>query len=104
MTPPESRLHILGNGLTPRQKKNMGQLNVTLDEMNEAFSSERIENENMVKWYMQQIPGLVAKMLGDALAVNGLTMAPPTDMPGTPPNTQDGEAPNVQGDSTEPAA
>lgn len=43
----------------------------------EVLAFERQQNEQMVQWYMRQIPGLVAQMLGDAFAANGLTFAPP---------------------------
>lgn len=73
----ESRIQLLNNGLSDRQKKRLGAQNVTLDEVNQAFVAEREENERMVKWYMHQLPELVAKMLADALQANGLNLLPP---------------------------
>lgn len=73
----ESRIHLLDNGLSDRQKKRLGGLNVSVAELRQALLDEREENEKMVKWYCLQIPELVAKMVSDALAANGLTMLPP---------------------------
>ncbi len=73
----ESRLHLLDNGLSPRQKKNVGSQNATLAELHTALAAERVENEKMVKWYCMQLPELVARMVTDALAANGLTLRPP---------------------------
>lgn len=73
----ESRIHLLGNGISDCQKAKIAAQNVTIAELTEALQAERVENENMVKWYMEQIPGLVATMLGDALAAQGKELAPP---------------------------
>lgn len=67
---------LLTNGRAPANKD--GDL-ITRKQAREMVEAERAENEKMVKWYMNQIPGLVAQMLGDALAVNGLVMKAPDD-------------------------
>lgn len=60
----------------------------------QIITAERVEYERMVHWYMEQIPGLVAKMLGDALALNGLVFKGPVDVAEVPaPDAgQSGEA------------
>lgn len=68
------RIHVLSNGRSPAKKS--GDF-ITRGEAEAMVLEERAENEQMVKWYMRQLPELVAKMLGDALAVNGLVMQPP---------------------------
>lgn len=69
---------ILTNGRAPKNKRGDLVYRGDVDKMiAEAVQAERVENEQMVKWYMMQIPELVAKMLGDALAANGLVMQGP---------------------------
>lgn len=75
---------VLVNGRAPLNKKGdyitRGQAEqMVTDAVNAAVQRERAENEQMVKWYMMQIPELVAKMLGDALAANGLEMKGPQE-------------------------
>ncbi len=81
MSEPESRIALLGNGLDQRQKKKLGAQNATLDEVKQALVDERPEIEEMVKWYMRQVPGLMAHMMAGMLAdfatQNGLTFVPP---------------------------
>lgn len=79
----ESRIHLLNNGRAPLNKK--GDL-ITRGQAEQMVLAERAENERMVQWYMQQIPELVAKMLGDALVANGLTMHGPETAPTTEPS------------------
>ncbi len=73
----ESRIIQLNNGLTPRQKRTVGQQNVTVAEVDKAFKSERAENEKMVKWYMDQVPAFVAGLVAQILAANGIEMKGP---------------------------
>lgn len=74
----ESRIHLLNNGRSPAKKSGDLITRGQADEMiRQAVQLEREENERMVQWYMRQFPGLVAKMVGDALAANGLTLQPP---------------------------
>lgn len=70
----ESRIHVLNNGRSPMKR---GGDYITRSQAEQMVLAERAENERMVQWYMHQIPELVAKMLGDALAANGLTMQGP---------------------------
>lgn len=68
------RIHVLNNGRSPAKKS--GDF-ITRGEAEAMVLAERAENEKMVRWYLTQLPELVAKMLGDALAVNGLVMKAP---------------------------
>lgn len=78
------RIHLLNNGLPPRQKKNVASQNATLGEVNDALMAERVENENMVKWYMDQVPEKVATMVAQILAANGITMKGPEPIESLP--------------------
>lgn len=103
------RIHVLSNGRSPAKKS--GDF-ITVAQAEQMVMAERAENENMVKWYCMQIPELVAKMLGDALAVNGLVMKAPDAPPETEGPTEAEWAKSlgplhvdqIDGDSTEPDA
>ncbi len=76
---------VLTNGRSPSNKDGDLITRKQAREMVEsAVMAERVENEKMVKWYMNQIPELVARMLGDALAVNGLVMKGPEPVTSPP--------------------
>lgn len=78
----ENRIHLLGNGIRPKQKKNVESQNITVGEVSAAFEAERVENEKMVKWYMLQVPELVERMVQDAVA--GALLAAGITIPVTP--------------------
>lgn len=73
----ESRLHLLNNGATDRQKKKVASQNATVGEVNEAIQRLQDESERMVRWYVTQLPELVARMVADAMIANKLTEFPP---------------------------
>lgn len=73
----ESRIQLLNNGATPKQKAKVASHNATIGELNDALAAERIENEKMVRFYLEQVPELVARMIADCLKANGLQMLPP---------------------------
>lgn len=55
---------------------------ITADQVKALMAEERDETEKMVKWYMAQIPELVATMLAQAFIAHGLTLqTPPKDNP-----------------------
>lgn len=69
---------ILTNGRAPSNKRGDFVTRAHAERMvAEAIQRERVEYEKMVKWYIMQVPELVAKMVWDAMAANGLTMQGP---------------------------
>lgn len=73
------RIHLLNNGRSPAKASGDFITVAKAQAMVEAaLQFERAENEKMVKWYCSQLPELVARMVSDALAANGLTMLPPS--------------------------
>lgn len=84
----ESRILSLRNGLPPRQKKNVGAQNVTVDEVNDALERQAAELQQMTAHYLKQVPQLMqqmmAGMLADFATHNGLTFpGQPTETPPT---------------------
>lgn len=77
----DSRIHLLNNGISDRQKKKVGAQNATLDELaalgNQLRLDTQAETITVCEHYMSQIPELVAHMLGDAFAAHGIVLQPP---------------------------
>ena len=76
MTPPESRIALLDNGVSPRQKARAGSHNATVAEVHESITAVRGEIVQVVEHYMRQVPGLFGRMLDDLMA-KGILMPGP---------------------------
>lgn len=69
---------IDGNGesLTARQNAKLLKQYVTMEEAN-AIAYEHVRRA--LDWYGRQVPGVVARMLGEALALHGIELKVPDD-------------------------
>lgn len=85
MSDSESRIHLMGNGLSPRQQQKTAAQNVTVGEVNDALERQATELQAMFGFYMRQVPTLMqqmmAGMLADFATHNGLTFPGQPDVP-----------------------